>query len=63
VGFSPGTFVRITRFQQALSAVRQEPARSLSEVAHRLGYADHAHMTREFRELTGRTPSDYRRSA
>ncbi len=63
VGFSPGTFVRITRFQEALSAVRQEPARSLSEVAHRLGYADHAHMTREFRELTGRTPSDYRRSA
>ena len=63
VGFSPGTFVRITRFQGALSAVRKESARSLSEVAHRLGYADHAHMTREFRELTGRTPSDYRRSA
>ena len=63
VGFSPGTYARITRFQAALSTLRQEPTRSLSEVAHQLGYADHAHMTREFRELTGRTPSDFRRSA
>ncbi len=62
VGFSPSTYARITRFQEALSALRQEPGRSLSEVAHRIGYADHAHMTREFRELTGRTPSNFRRS-
>jgi AraC-like DNA-binding protein len=62
VGFSPRTYTRIARFQEALSALRMEPTRSLSEVAHRIGYADHAHMTREFRELTGRTPSDFRQS-
>ncbi|MCY1080846.1 AraC family transcriptional regulator [Archangium lansingense] len=63
VGFSPRTYTRITRLQEALTALREHPTRSLSEVAHRIGYADHAHMTREFRELTGRTPSDYRRAA
>ena len=31
------------------------------EVAHRLGYADHAHLTREFRAVLGITPSRYRR--
>jgi AraC-like DNA-binding protein len=62
VGFSPRTYSRIARFQEALSALRTEPTRSLSEVAYQIGYADHAHMTREFRELTGRTPSDFRQS-
>jgi AraC-like DNA-binding protein len=61
VGFPPRTYTRIARLQEALSALREEPLHSLSEVAHRIGYADHAHMTREFRELTGRTPSDFRR--
>ncbi|KFA93084.1 AraC family transcriptional regulator [Archangium violaceum] len=60
VGFSPRTYTRIVRLQEALSALREHPSRSLSEVAHRIGYADHAHMTRDFRELTGRTPSDFR---
>ncbi|WNG34746.1 AraC family transcriptional regulator [Archangium violaceum] len=63
VGFSPGTYARIARLQEALSALREHPTRSISEVAHRVGYADHAHMTREFRELTGRTPSDFRQPA
>jgi AraC-like DNA-binding protein len=35
----------------------------LSDLAHRFGYADHAHMTREFRRVTGVTPSAYRREA
>ncbi|PTL77838.1 helix-turn-helix domain-containing protein [Vitiosangium sp. GDMCC 1.1324] len=63
VGYSPRTYARVARLQGALSALREDPARSLSEVAYRVGYADHAHMTREFRELTGRTPSDFRRPA
>jgi AraC-like DNA-binding protein len=60
VGFSPRMYTRIARLQEALSVLRASPGCSLSEVAHRIGYADHAHMTREFRELTGRTPSHFR---
>lgn len=36
-------------------------AQSLSAVAHGTGHADHAHFCREFRRLTGLTPSEYRR--
>ncbi|SEL73570.1 transcriptional regulator, AraC family [Stigmatella aurantiaca] len=60
VGFCPGTYSRIARLQGALSALRAAPPPSLSELAYQSGYADHAHMTREFRELTGRPPSAFR---
>ncbi|WP_157758921.1 helix-turn-helix transcriptional regulator [Cystobacter fuscus] len=60
VGFSPGTYTRITRLQHALGLLRTSEGGSLSDVAYRCGYADHAHMTREFRELTGRPPSAFR---
>ena len=62
VGLPPRTYVRLARLQDALAVLRQGGGHSLSEVAYRSGYADHAHMTREFRELTGRPPSDFRPS-
>lgn len=31
----------------------------LSEVAARTGFADHSHLTRQFRHYTGETPSDF----
>jgi AraC-like DNA-binding protein len=60
VGFSPRTYARIARLQHALGLLRADAGGSLSDVAYRCGYADHAHMTREFRELTGRPPSTFR---
>ena len=36
---------------------RPEPKPSLAAVAHAAGYADQAHMTRDFRLLVGRTPA------
>ena len=36
---------------------RPEPQRALADVAHVAGYADQAHMTRDFRLLVGRTPA------
>jgi AraC-like DNA-binding protein len=36
---------------------------TLSEVAFRVGYSDHAHMTREFTRVMGTPPSLYRRDA
>lgn len=35
---------------------------SIREIAHRVGFADHAHMTRTFREVIGISPSEYRQS-
>jgi AraC-like DNA-binding protein len=36
---------------------------TLSEIAYRIGYSDHAHMTREFTRVMGTPPSRYRQDA
>jgi AraC family transcriptional regulator len=36
-------------------------SQSLSRIAHQSGHADHPHLCREFRRLTGLRPSEYRR--
>jgi AraC-like DNA-binding protein len=59
-GMSPKRYARLMRFQAVLAALRQQPAASLSALAHGAGYSDQAHMTREFREFAGVTPSQYR---
>jgi len=62
-GYGPKTLQRIVRLQRALRAshagVATRPpnlAPTLSRLALDAGYADQAHMTREFRDLTGFTP-------
>lgn len=59
-GMSPKRYARLMRFKALLAALRNEPAASLSALAHGNGYSDQAHMTREFREFAGLTPSQYR---
>jgi AraC-like DNA-binding protein len=62
-GYGPKTLQRIVRLQRALRANRAGVATrpptlapTLSRLAFDAGYADQAHMTREFRDLTGFTP-------
>jgi AraC-like DNA-binding protein len=56
VGFGLKQYARLARFEQALVAVRAADAPSLGLVAARLGFADQAHLTREFRHFAGCTP-------
>jgi transcriptional regulator GlxA family with amidase domain len=60
VGISPKTFSRIARFNRALQLARTHPRRAWVEVAAEAGYADQAHMVREFTEIGGIRPSDLR---
>jgi AraC-like DNA-binding protein len=57
-GHSPKVFARILRMQTAMRNLRNGSA-SIAEVSAATGYADQAHMTREFRRLTGATPGSY----
>jgi AraC-like DNA-binding protein len=65
VGYSPKTFQRIVRFQTLLALAKRRHSISaddrhqtgLGQLAHRAGYADQAHMTREVSEFAGVTPS------
>ena len=54
VGIAPKTFQRIMRFQHALRLGRA--GRGWSRVAADCHYSDQAHLIREMREFSGRTP-------
>jgi AraC-like DNA-binding protein len=58
-GLAPKALARILRFQSALSRLRGA-ADPLALLALDAGYADQAHMTREFRRLAGMPPSQAR---
>lgn len=58
-GYGPKHFQRIMRVQRAIRAAHAAPAPRLADVAHASGYADQAHMNRDFRDITGFTPAGY----
>lgn len=60
VGMSPAAIIRRRRLQAAAERVSQDPDTHLASIAADLGYADHAHLTREFHRVLGFTPTGYR---
>jgi len=58
-GITPKAAVRITRFERSVDATR-DPRRRLADVAAECGYADQAHLAREWRDLAGLPPSRWR---
>jgi AraC-like DNA-binding protein len=61
-GITPKRFARVVRFRETLEALKRGElsGESLGALAAALGYADQAHLTREFREYAGITPARYR---
>jgi AraC-like DNA-binding protein len=69
VGLAPKQAARVLRFQRAARLLvprswdpadaDRSIASSIAGVAAACGYADHAHLVREFRALAGCTPSEY----
>jgi AraC-like DNA-binding protein len=57
VGYGPKMLHRVLRFRRVLTELSAQPASDLASLAHRAGYADQAHLTREATSLTGRTPA------
>ena len=57
IGLSPKTVGRIARLHRAVSLLPS--ARSWADLAIRCGYADQPHLNRDFRSLTGCTPTEY----
>lgn len=60
VGLSPLTIIRRYRLQEAAQRVREHPETSIAQIAAELEYVDHAHLTNDFRQVLGFTPSAYR---
>lgn len=55
-GLSPKTVARVARFGRSHALLRRR-GRSIAAVAARCGYADQAHLTRDWRDIAGITPS------
>lgn len=63
VGLSPSAYRRLVRTRYALrdlSTSAEEPLETIATIAHRRGFTDQSHLTREVVALTGLTPARLR---
>lgn len=60
VGLTPKQYFRVRRFGAVVQALAGDHCPSVAELAASLGYSDQSHLTREFREFAGVTPTQYR---
>lgn len=60
VGTSPMAWLARTRVELAASLLIQD-SRPVAEIAHRVGWPDPNYFSRRFREITGASPTAYRR--
>lgn len=58
-GLPPKTVARILRFERVTGTLRANRGGGLADIAYDCGYADQAHLNRDFRAFAGTTPSDY----
>ena len=59
VGLPPKVVARILRFERVTRALRANAGSGLADIAYASGYADQAHLNRDFREFAGTTPTAY----
>ena len=56
VGYGPAFFARIVRLQRFAVGALRHPERTIADLAATAGYADQAHLARDARAITDRTP-------
>jgi AraC-like DNA-binding protein len=59
IGLTPKAAAAVIRFDRAAGALRSPVPPSFATLAYRCGYADQAHLNREFRRFAGTTPSAF----
>lgn len=60
IGISPKTFSKIVKFQHTCDYLRINNDSSLFSIAIDCGYYDRAHLIKDFKTLSGNTPSSFR---
>jgi AraC-like DNA-binding protein len=60
-GMAPKLFARVARFDHAVALLRRDRVAGLAELAGACGYADQAHLTRDFGEFAGSPPAAFLR--
>ncbi len=59
IGLTPKTVARILRFERVTRTLKADGGHGLADLAYACGYADQAHLNRDFRAFAGTTPTDY----
>jgi AraC-like DNA-binding protein len=59
MGVSPKSLARKMRFEQVRDHLTRDPQANLAGLAQAYGYADQAHLTRDFRQLSHKTPAQF----
>src|SRR5262245_47484293 len=59
IGTSPKVFARILRFQEAQRRLMFDPDADLTTLGYDCGYFDQAHFIKDFKEFSGKTPTEY----
>ena len=57
LGVGPSHYIRLRRFIHAVGLI--SPASNLTEIAHAAWYYDQAHFCRDFKDISGMTPTAY----
>lgn len=60
VGMSPKKLTKLMRLTAARELLSEDEGLSCMDITYRCGYYDQAHFNREFKEVIGLTPSEYR---
>ena len=55
-GLAPKVAARVLRFERAVGRLRRQPTIRLAELSAESGYADQAHLTREWQAIAGCSP-------
>ncbi|MEI8409572.1 MULTISPECIES: helix-turn-helix domain-containing protein [unclassified Kribbella] len=58
-GLGPKVAARVMRFEQAAGRLRRDPTAKLADLSAELGYADQAHLTREWNTIVGCSPRQW----
>src|SRR5262249_37661616 len=59
IGVAPKTLALVLRFHRACALARSAGGGGWASIAVEAGYADQAHLTRDFRVFTGETPTEW----
>lgn len=60
VGLAPKKFSRVLRFQAVLKEIENADEVRWADIAHRCGYYDQSHFSRDFKSFSGLSPGQYR---
>jgi AraC-like DNA-binding protein len=58
-GLAPKVAARVLRFEQAVARLKRRPRTRLADLAADVGYADQAHLTREWHSIAGCSPRQW----